>query len=84
MARRDKGSIDLAAFLRRFGQACAAPVAPLLARLRRSPVPAPVNRRSTLHDLHRSGIVRVFRRPSIARIWEPLREHPKPPEDSVG
>jgi hypothetical protein len=32
------------------------------------------NRRSLLRDLHAFGIVSVFRRPSIFRIWEPLRE----------
>ena len=39
------------------------------------------NRRSMLRDLHAFGIVRVFRRPSIFRIWEPLRESPRDPED---
>jgi hypothetical protein len=32
------------------------------------------NRRSLLRDLHAFGIVSVFRRDSIFRIWEPLRE----------
>jgi len=32
------------------------------------------NRRSILRDLHAFGIIRVFRRPSLARLWEPLRE----------
>jgi hypothetical protein len=32
------------------------------------------NRRSLLRDLHAFGIVSVFRRHSIFRIWEPLRE----------
>ncbi|MGH7958558.1 MAG: hypothetical protein ACREH8_16320 [Opitutaceae bacterium] len=32
------------------------------------------NRRSILRDLYAFGIVDVFRRPSIFRIWEPLRE----------
>jgi hypothetical protein len=34
------------------------------------------NRRSILRDLHSFGIVNVFRRPSIFRVWEPLRETP--------
>jgi hypothetical protein len=34
------------------------------------------NHRSTLLDLHRFGVVQVFRRHSIFRLWEPLREHP--------
>ena len=32
------------------------------------------SRRSILRDLHAFGIVSVFRRHSILRIWEPLRE----------
>jgi len=32
------------------------------------------NRRATLLDLHRFGIIRVFRRHSILRAWQPLRE----------
>ena len=35
------------------------------------------NRRSILRDLHAFGIVNVFRRPSIFRVWEPLRETPR-------
>jgi hypothetical protein len=35
------------------------------------------NRRSILWDLHAFGIVNVFRRPSIFRVWEPLRETPR-------
>ena len=38
--------------------------------------PARLKRRSLLRDLHAFGIVNVFRRPSIFRIWEPLRELP--------
>lgn len=30
--------------------------------------------RFTLLDLHATGVVRVFRRHSIFRLWEPLRE----------
>lgn len=33
------------------------------------------HRRSTLRDLYASGLVSVFRRPSLFRLWEPLREH---------
>lgn len=32
------------------------------------------NHRSTLHDLYVYGLVSVFRRHSILRVWEPLRE----------
>jgi hypothetical protein len=42
------------------------------------------NRRSTLRDLHAFGIVSVFRRPSIFRIWEPLREHSSSHEEFAG
>jgi hypothetical protein len=37
----------------------------------RSPVP-----RGTLRDLYVSGLVSVFRRPSVLRVWEPLRGTP--------
>lgn len=39
------------------------------------------NRRTLLRDLHAFGIVHVFRRPSIFRIWEPLRETPHSSEE---
>ena len=42
------------------------------------------HRRSTLRDLHAFGIVSVFRRPSLFRIWEPLREHPSRSEEFAG
>jgi hypothetical protein len=42
------------------------------------------NRRTVLRDLHAFGIVRVFRRPSIFRLWEPLRENPRNVEEFVG
>jgi hypothetical protein len=32
------------------------------------------NRRATLRDLHSFGVIHVFRRPSLFRLWEPLRE----------
>ncbi|HVS51940.1 MAG TPA: hypothetical protein VHD62_06245 [Opitutaceae bacterium] len=32
------------------------------------------SRRSTLLDLHRFGLMQVFRRPSLLRLWAPLRE----------
>lgn len=37
----------------------------------------PVHRRPlrlTLRELHASGAIRVFRRPSILNLWAPLRE----------
>ena len=42
------------------------------------------NRRALLRDLHAFGIVSVFRRHSIFRLWEPLRETPRNLEESVG
>ena len=42
------------------------------------------NRRSTLRDLHAFGILNVFRRPSIFRLWEPLRETPIRSENDSG
>lgn len=35
------------------------------------------NHRTTLRDLYVSGLVSVFRRHSIFRLWEPLRETPR-------
>lgn len=32
--------------------------------------------RTRLRDLHSFGIVNVYRRPSIFRLWEPLRGEP--------
>ena len=40
------------------------------------------NRRSVLRDLYAFGLVSVFRRHSIRRIWEPLRETPAVREES--
>ena len=42
------------------------------------------NRRTTLRDLHAFGILSVFRRPSLFRIWEPLRENPRDAEEFAG
>ena len=39
-------------------------------------LPSRRNHRAVLRDLHAFGIVNVFRRHSIFRLWEPLREHP--------
>jgi hypothetical protein len=33
------------------------------------------HRRVLLRDLHTFGIVSIFRRPSLLRVWEPLREN---------
>ena len=41
-----------------------------------------VNRRGTLRDLYTFGLVSVFRRDSILRVWEPLRETPRRPDES--
>jgi hypothetical protein len=41
-------------------------------------------RRSTLLDLHRRGVVQVFRRHSLFRLWEPLRENPVRHDDFLG
>lgn len=35
------------------------------------------NRRATLRDLYTFGLVSVFRRDSVLRVWEPLRETPR-------
>lgn len=35
------------------------------------------DRRATLRDLYTSGLVSVFRRDSVLRLWEPLRETPR-------
>lgn len=40
--------------------------------------------RFTLLDLHATGVVRVFRRHSIFRLWEPLRETFVSPANSEG
>lgn len=36
-----------------------------------------VKHRGTLRDLYLSGLVSIFRRDSVLRIWEPLRETPR-------
>jgi hypothetical protein len=41
------------------------------------------NRRSTLCDLYAYGLISVFRRHSILRVWEPLRETPRRSKDDV-
>ena len=38
-------------------------------------------RRGTLRDLYTSGLVSIFRRDSVLRVWEPLRETPRRPAD---
>ena len=42
------------------------------------------NRRSVLRDLYAFGILNVFRRHSIFRIWEPLREVPRSSDEFLG
>jgi hypothetical protein len=42
------------------------------------------NRRSVLRDMYAFGIVNIFRRPSIFRIWEPLRETPRTSDELMG
>jgi hypothetical protein len=51
----------------------------LLAAFR--PRPLRRNRRETLRDLYVHGLVSVFRRDSVLRIWEPLRETPRKSEE---
>ena len=34
------------------------------------------NQRGTLRDLYTFGLMSVFRRDSVLRVWEPLRETP--------
>ena len=48
------------------------------------PAPLPVNRRAVLRDLYATGVVSVFRRPSLFRLWEPLREYRTEGEDFTG
>jgi hypothetical protein len=40
--------------------------------------------RPTLHELHTSGTIRVFRRHSFLNVWEPLRENFRHDESVVG
>ncbi len=48
-------------------------------RLKRLFTPRPpAGRRATLRDLYAFGLVSVFRRHSVLRVWEPLRETPPP------
>lgn len=35
------------------------------------------DRRGTLRDLYTSGLVSIFRRDSVLRVWEPLRQSPR-------
>ena len=35
------------------------------------------DRRATLRDLYTSGLVSIFRRESVLRLWEPLGETPR-------
>lgn len=37
-----------------------------------------LDHRGTLRDLYTFGLVSVFRRHSVLRVWEPLREAPSP------
>lgn len=41
------------------------------------------DRRATLRDLYVQGLVSVFRRDSILRVWEPLRETPRRNDESA-
>lgn len=43
------------------------------------------DRRATLRDLYTAGLVSIFRRDSLLRLWEPLRETPprRPSDDSA-
>ena len=51
------------------------------ARMKRVVIPRPpLDRRATLRDLYTFGLVSVFRRDSVLRVWEPLRETPSPPQ----
>lgn len=40
-----------------------------------------LDHRGTLRDLYTFGLVSVFRRHSVLRVWEPLREAPSPTTD---
>ena len=55
---------------------------PDILRVRRLFRPQPCSsQRSTLRDLYTFGLMSVFRRDSIFRVWEPLRETPQRPTD---
>ena len=41
------------------------------------------NHRGTLRDLYTFGLVSVFRRHSVLRVWEPLREAPRHSNEDV-
>ena len=61
-----------------------APSLPFVSPLRPQPAslragPGTFHRRATLRDLYTSGLVSVFRRHSVFRVWEPLRETPRQP-----
>jgi hypothetical protein len=55
---------------------------PLL-QLYRQPAPRRTLR-PTLHALHTSGTIRVFRRHSFLNVWEPLRENFHADESAAG
>jgi hypothetical protein len=42
------------------------------------------SRRSVLLDLHAFGVIHIFRRHSLLRLWEPLRETRRSPETFAG
>ncbi|MES2694052.1 MAG: hypothetical protein V4773_11310 [Verrucomicrobiota bacterium] len=42
------------------------------------PIRSQLSHRGTLRDLYTFGLVSVFRRHSVLRVWEPLREAPSP------
>lgn len=45
------------------------------------PARTQLDHRGTLRDLYTFGLVSVFRRHSVLRVWEPLREAPSPAND---
>lgn len=51
------------------------PSSPL--RRRKATFRIQADRRATLRDLYTSGLVSIFRRDSVLRLWEPLRETPR-------
>lgn len=58
-------------------RSAAATPAPAQRRLSPASVAPAPNRRATLRDLYTFGLVSVFRRDSVLRLWEPLRETPR-------
>ena len=58
-----------------------APASPVSRMKRFLSARSSLDHRGTLRDLYTFGLVSVFRRHSVLRVWEPLREAPSPTND---